>query len=249
MAGTIKAILIDDEKSARDVLANLLMKFCPSVEVLDQCADVMSAKRSIEKHHPDLVFLDIEMPRIAGHEILKHIDEIDFEIVFVTAYDHYAIKAFEVAAIDYLLKPIDIDRLVAAVQKVVAQLDLKKQKVQYDVLTQALEERTVTQLVISEGGYHKVVAVDEIIAIEAQESYSKLHTTSNTFLASKNLKHFETVLEENQGFFRCHKSWIVNFKHVVKYQKTAGTILLNQDLLARLSKYRKEAFELALQRA
>jgi two-component system LytT family response regulator len=110
----IKAIIVDDEESARDVLQNLLLLFCPNVEVVAKCENVLKAVDAINKEQPDLVFLDIEMPNYAGYEIVNFFDKINFEIIFVTAYDQYAVRAFEVAAIDYLLKPIDIDRLKAS---------------------------------------------------------------------------------------------------------------------------------------
>src|SRR6478735_3401789 len=115
---TIRAILVDDEESARDVLQNLLQRFCPEVTLVAKCENVMLAVDVIKKEKPDLVFLDIQMPNYAGYEIVKFFDKVDFEIVFITAYDQYAIRAFEIAAIDYLLKPIDIDRLKLAVKRV-----------------------------------------------------------------------------------------------------------------------------------
>ena len=120
----IRAILVDDEESARDVLENLLKRFCPEVELLAKCTNVEQAVASIRELQPDLVFLDIEMPNYAGYEIVKFFPEINFELIFVTAYDKYAIRAFEVSAVDYLLKPIDIDRLKNAVSRVMKQLSV-----------------------------------------------------------------------------------------------------------------------------
>ena len=114
----IKAILVDDEESARDVLENLLRRFCPEIDLLDKCNNVEQAVESIKQHKPNLVFLDIEMPNYAGYELVDFFTEIDFEIIFVTAYDQYAIKAFEVSAVDYLLKPIEIERLKESVSRV-----------------------------------------------------------------------------------------------------------------------------------
>lgn len=243
MAEKITAILVDDEERARDVLANLLARFCPSIALLGTYANVRAAVEGVKKHQPQVVFLDIEMPNYAGHEILGFFEEIDFEIVFVTAYDSYAIKAFEVAAVDYLLKPVDIQRLQAAVEKVQEKIASHTAYRHYQVLRESLAADRIKNLVISEKGYQVVVPVEEIIAIEAQESYSKVYTLKKTYVASKNLKHFEGLLVHNTNFFRTHKSWIINLRELIKYNKTSGDIQLPNGIEAKLSKYRKEAFE------
>ena len=107
----MRSIIVDDEESARDVLSALLHRYHSEIEVIDKCTNVEEAVSSIKKYNPELIFLDIEMPRFAGYEILNFFENVDFKIIFVTAYDQYAIKAFELAALDYLLKPIDPDRL------------------------------------------------------------------------------------------------------------------------------------------
>ena len=118
MSNTIQAIIVDDEQSARDILTNLLARFCPQVEVLGAYSNVPAAAAAIKELKPQLAFLDIEMPNYSGFEIVDFFHEVNFEMVFVTAYDQHAIKAFEVSAVDYLLKPIDIERLQSAVEKV-----------------------------------------------------------------------------------------------------------------------------------
>src|SRR3989338_4013155 len=121
----LKAILIDDEESARNVLSNLMARFCPEVNILQTCANVTEAIDAINTHQPDVVFLDIEMPNYSGFELVNFFEKVNFEIVFVTAYDKYAIKAFEVSAVDYLLKPIEIDRLKQAVERLITKTNLK----------------------------------------------------------------------------------------------------------------------------
>ena len=122
---TLRTIIVDDEQSAQDVLENLLDRYCPSVQLLDKCSNVEEAVASIEKNQPDIVFLDIEMPNYAGYELVSFFETVNFDIIFITAYDHYAIKAFEVSAVDYLLKPVDIERLKSAVDKVQEKKDRK----------------------------------------------------------------------------------------------------------------------------
>jgi len=187
------------------------------------------------------------MPNYAGHEILDFFDEIAFEIIFVTAYDSYAVKAFEVAAVDYLLKPVDIDRLKESVEKARLKIASKSISKQYAVLKESLTSDYVKNLVIAEKGDQNIIAVDQIVAIEAQESYSCIHTKEKKYIASKNLKHFEGLLEHNKNFFRTHKSWIINFDELLTYNKSNGDVQLSHNLSAKLSKYRKEEFEALLQ--
>lgn len=243
---SIKAILVDDEESARDVLENLLRRYCPEVVLLEKCTNVLQAVEAIRVHRPAVVFLDIEMPNYAGFEIIRFFETIDFEIIFVTAYDQYALRAFEISAVDYLLKPIDIDRLKASVAKVQKRIDLKQTAERMQLLSETLETNQLKNIALVDKGYQSIVALNEIIAIEAQESYSTVHTLQKKFLISKNLKHFERLLQEAPDFIRVHKSWMVNTKHLVNYSKSDLTINLEGGIQAKLSKYKKEEFESAL---
>lgn len=239
----LTAILVDDEEGARDVLENLLKRFCPNVTLLAKCNNVEQAVLSIQEHKPQLVFLDIEMPNYAGFEIVRFFEEIDFEIVFVTAYDHYAIRAFEVSAVDYLLKPIDIDRLKSAVQKVSTNVHIKDAAERMKSLTKTLETKELSSLILNDKGYQYVVELKDIVAIEANESYSVVYTPERKFVASKNLKHFERLLSESPGFIRVHKSWMINKLHMKNYSKSELTIHMSNGLITRLSKYKKAEFE------
>jgi two-component system LytT family response regulator len=242
----IKAILVDDEEAARDVLENLLCRFCPEVELIAKCENVLQAVDVIKTQQPDLVFLDIEMPNYSGFEIVTFFKEINFEIIFVTAYDQYAIRAFEVAAIDYLLKPIDIERLKNAVARVVQQRNIEQQSQRLSLLSNTLKSKQLKNIVISDKGQQNIIAIDHIIAIEAQESYCTIHTSDKTFVASKNLRHFETVLENIPQFFRVHKSWLVNKDCIKHYSKSDLSIQLSNGLTTKLSKYKKAEFEEAI---
>jgi two-component system LytT family response regulator len=242
----IRAILVDDEEGARDVLENLLLRFCPDVELIAKCNHVLQAVDVINKEQPDLVFLDIEMPNYSGFEIVTFFKDLNFEIIFVTAYDQYAIRAFEIAAIDYLLKPIDIERLKNAVARVVQQRNIEQQSQRLSLLSNTLESKQLKNIVISDKGQQNIVSIESIIAIEAQESYCTIHTSEKTYIASKNLKHFETVLESVPDFFRVHKSWLVNKKCIKQYSKSDLSIQLSNGLTTKLSKYKKAEFEEAL---
>lgn len=242
----IRAILVDDEESARDVLENLLARFCPQVELVAKCNNVLQAVETIKKEQPDLVFLDIEMPNYAGYEIVNFFKEVNFQIVFVTAYDQYAIRAFEIAAIDYLLKPVDIERLKMAVSRVLQSIHKEQSSEKINLLSQTLESKQIKNLIISDKGQQHVVSIDTIIAIEAQESYCIIHTTQKNLIASKNLKHFETILEAIPVFFRVHKSWIINQQFLKHYSKSDLSIHMSNGLITKLSKYKKAEFEAAI---
>lgn len=243
----LRAILVDDEESARDVLENLLSRFCPEIELLAKCENLTKAVEAINLYKPDLVFSDIEMPNYAGYEIVNFFKEINFDIIFVTAYDQYAIRAFEVAAIDYLLKPIDIERLKISVKRVQEKRHSNQQNERLSVLSNTLESKQLKNLIITDKGQQNIISIDTIVAIEAQESYCMIHTTDKRkFVASKNLKHFETVLEELPQFFRVHKSWLVNKNYIQNYSKSDLSIKLSNGLTTKLSKYKKAEFEAAI---
>lgn len=242
----ITAIIVDDEESARSILGNLLSRFCPSISVLGSYANVEAAVHSINALKPKLVFLDIEMPNYSGFEIVNFFEKVDFEMVFITAYDKYAIRAFEVSAVDYLLKPIDIDRLKEAVQRVEKRLG-QGSGFDRELLAESLQSKTVNRISVSIKGYQTILEVKDIVAIEANESYSHILTTDGSqHLVSKNLKHFETLLADNPNFFRSHKSWVINLDMLEKYNRSTGDIILSGGLVAKLSKYRKEEFETAV---
>jgi len=237
---------VDDELSARDVLENLLIRFCPEVELVAKCESVETAVACIENLEPDLVFLDIEMPNYAGYEIVGFFKEIDFEIIFVTAYDQYAIRAFEISAMDYLMKPIDIGRLKDAVGRIMKQKHLEKQAQRIALLTETLENKQLRNIIITDKGQQYVVAIEKIIAIEAQESYCIIYTREKRLMASKNLMHFETLFKPLAQFFRTHKSWIINKEYIEAYSRSELSIKLKNGIVTKLSKYKKAEFEASL---
>ncbi len=243
MTKTVNAILVDDEERARNVLSTLLATNCPQVNLMDQCKNVKEAVESIKKNKPDVVFLDIEMPEHAGYEIIHFFDEIHFEIIFVTAYDQYAIKAFEMSALDYLLKPIEIKRLKEAVSKLEEKLGSRKLEENYRLLLENMEKESIDKIVIPHNREQVILPLEKIVAIEAKESYSIIHTNeSKNYMVSRNLKHFESLLEDT-SFFRSHKSWLINMDKVQSYSKKQLEITLEGGLSTKLSKYKKPNFE------
>lgn len=239
----MKAILVDDEESARNVLSNLLARFCPEVELCARCENVLQAVDAIETHQPDLVFLDIEMPNYSGFEIVQFFEKINFQIIFITAYEQYALKAFEIAAIDYLLKPIDIERLKNAVSRTNDRINLLEQAERLSVLKNTLQTKQLENLVVSDRGQQHILPLNDIIAIEAMESYCTIHTVKRQFTVSKNLKFYENMLEENNQFIRSHKSWLLNVQKVERYSKTELSVEMTNGLMTKLSKYKKNEFE------
>jgi two-component system LytT family response regulator len=244
---TINAIIIDDEPRARRVLNNLLLKNTLDITILAECNGIKPAVAKIKELKPDVVFLDIQMPHYSGYEIVNFFDKIDFEIVFVTAYDDYIMKALELCAIDYLVKPIDRERLSQALKKLQFRLDEKDRLSKYETLLNTINSKEFTQIVIPELGNRRVLNLKELIAIEADGAYSKFHLIqSKSIIASKNLKYFEDVLPKKGGFFRSHRGWIVNLKYIKTINRTKGTLNLENEIEAKLSRSRYSEFDLAL---
>jgi two-component system LytT family response regulator len=243
----INAIIVDDEESARNVLSSLLTRCCPEINVVAKCVDVPEAVEHIKRLNPDVVFLDVQMPNYAGYEIANFFDDITFEIIFVTAFDQYAIKAFELSAIDYLVKPINRLRLAEAINRLKDKVEQKSTKENYEVLLESIKQKEFEKIIIPELGNKRVLLLKNIIAIEAKGAYSNVYLMDNkNVLVSKNLKYFETVLPENSTFFRAHKSWVINLRHMETYSNSKHQITLGGNIVAKLSKYRLTEFEAEL---
>lgn len=224
----MRTIIIDDESKSRKTLQALLESFCPEVEVVAEAHSVASGLEAIRDHKPDLVFLDIEMPSGSGFELLEAIPHPNFQIVFCTAYDQYAIKAFKYSALDYLLKPIDPDELVRTINKARSQDAFKSNMVRLNVLVENLKQHEVQRkkLLLKGQKASEVVTLKDILYIEASVSYSQVHLAEGRIVvSSNNLKTYEDMLEEFQ-FFRIHKTWLVNLNHIQRYEKQDGTSVI-----------------------
>jgi two-component system LytT family response regulator len=239
----IRAVIIDDEKLARDVIFNYLGEYCPDVEVISQASSVSSGLAAIRKALPDLVFLDIEMPDGNGFDLLRMFEKIDFKIIFVTAYSEYAMRAFRFSALDYLLKPVKIDELVEAVARVrSANLTGISPEIINSLLTN-IRSSTPGQstIVIPNIKGFEVLKVSEIIMCQADGYCTNLWLSGNRkVVSSKNLKHFNGLLED-QGFMRVHHSYLVNLGHVTGYARQ-GEITLTEGLKAFLGDSYKNDF-------
>ena len=241
----IKAILIDDEDRATSVLANLLQRTTSNIDIVAKCSSLVDGVKHIKELQPNVVFLDVQMPNYAGYEIVNFLDTIDFEIIFVTAFDHYALKAFELNAIDYLVKPIDRTKLALAIQKLETKLKQEATIVDYQTLLKTIKSKEYNKIVIPELGNRRIINLEDIIAVEADGAYSTLHLRDNkTITTSKNLKYFEETLPQKTSFFRSHRTWIINLNYLELLNKTEQIITLaNGTIKAKMSRARIEDFE------
>ncbi len=241
----IKAILIDDEQSARNVLTNLLERTSSNINIVATCANLEDGVKHIKTLQPNVVFLDVQMPNYAGYEIANFFDTINFEIIFVTAYDQYAIKAFELNAIDYLVKPINRKKLDLALRKLEEKLTKEAELIDYQALLKTIKDKNYKKIVIPEIGNRRVVNLDGIIAIEADGAYSKIHLKENIIITtSKNLKYFESILPKDSLFFRSHRAWIINLDAIEFLNKTTLSITLAKGAVkAKISRARIADFE------
>jgi two-component system LytT family response regulator len=218
----MKAIIIDDEKRARVSLALLLQEYCPQISVVAECENLPEGVKAIRKLQPDLVLLDIEMPGHSGLELLDFFDEndVNFSIIFTTAYNEYALQAFKFSAVDYLLKPINPEQLTEAI----ARLEKQKQKVaNYKLLKETINQDSLTKIAVPSGNTLIFIDTTKISYIKGEGAYSEVFCNNGTkHLVSRNLKNFEDILCLDTRFMRVHKSYIVNFEQVVAYNKSDG---------------------------
>lgn len=238
----IRCVIVEDEEMARNVLKSLLAQYCPDVMVCAEADDVVSGKNMIETFRPDLVFLDIEMPGGSGFKLLTSMENIDFEVVFITAYEQFAIKAIRHDALDYILKPIDPKELVAAVEKVNEAKYKKTLKKQYDNLLKNLnpEQLVVRKISLSTADKIHLIDVDDIIRCESDNYYTIIFFKDGTnLMVSKTLKEIDQKLEE-YDFVRTHKSHLVNMRCIMNFIKDEMMVLMTDGTKVPVSKRKKE---------
>lgn len=209
-----KIIIIDDEPLARSIVKEYLQQH-PQLELLAECGDGFEGVKAIQQHQPDLVFLDIQMPKINGFEMLELLERQP-AVIFTTAFDEYAIRAFEAHAIDYLLKPFNQERFDKAIAKWTEQRSTGKENTTAELLeTAALSPAQNQRIVVKNGSKIKIIPVHEVFYLEAADDYVKIHTKEGYFLKNKTMNHFEKVLDGNQ-FVRSHRSFIVNVQQITR---------------------------------
>jgi two-component system LytT family response regulator len=239
----LRTIVIDDEKLSREVICNYLKAYCIDIDVVATAASVKTAYKAINKYHPDFVFLDIEMADGKGFDLLMMFEKIDFKVIFVTAYSEYAVKAFRFSAVDYLLKPVKIDELISAIEKIKS---LGEQVPGIDLLSELMKNLNKVSalprtLVIPHLKGFDVLKVSEIIMCMADGYCTNFFVTGDRkYTSSKNLKHFDEMLEE-MNIIRVHHSYLVNLNHVLSYSRQ-GEILLGEGHKAYLGDSYKNHF-------
>ena len=239
----IRCILIDDESDNRENLRLLLDKYCPQVEVLAEAASAEEGIKKIREHQPDLLFLDVEMPEGSGFDLLKRIGTIDFEVVFVTAYNHYAVKAIKFNALDYLLKPVDIDELVQAVEKVAGKLSNRQPDQKLHNLLANLNQQSGQQkrLPLATTDRLHFIPIEEIIHLESESNYTRFFIlNSDPLLVAKTLKEYEAILS-GYNFIRPHQSHLVNPHYIKTFVRhDGGYLLLTDETRIEVARSRKE---------
>lgn len=240
----LKSVIVDDEAKSRESLRILIEDFCDDVKVCASCQNVDEGIDAIEKYKPEVVFLDIQMQRETGFDLLTRIKDINFEVIFTTAYSEYAIKAFKFSAIDYLLKPIDISELKEALGKVNKKLNdnfaLRLQHLMQNLRTNSFENSKLA-LPTTEGLYF--VKVSDIVYCEASSNYTEIVTgDGKKHIVSRTLKEYDEMLTDH-NFYRIHNSYLINLNAIKKYVRgEGGYVVMNNDRSLDVSKRKKEGF-------
>lgn len=212
----IRTLIIDDEEPARMLVRKFLEDFS-EIEVLGECADGFTAVKSINEHNPDLMFLDVQMPKLSGFELLEIIEHKP-QVIFTTAYDSYAIKAFDENAVDYLLKPFSRERFADAVKKVVGRIASQTEQNFTEVIALAEEETEILQrIAVKSGSKIEIIAIGDIVYLESEGDYVMIHTKEGKFLKEKTMKYFEQHLDPDT-FIRIHRSYIININEISRIE-------------------------------
>jgi two-component system LytT family response regulator len=234
----LKTIIVDDEPDSIDLLKIELTQHCPQVEITGIYTSSLKAVNDIEKLQPDLLFLDIEMPAMNGFEMLEKILHLNFSVIFITAYNQYALKAFRFNAVDYLVKPIDTTELIEAVAK--AERKIKPTAAQLNLVQRQLHGELPKKIAIPASTGVSFIDLDEIVYVEASNNYSKLLLTDKkVFTISKTLKDVQEVLEESH-FLRVHRQYIINLNHVKQFNRNEGILTMGNGDHIPIARNQKE---------
>jgi two-component system LytT family response regulator len=238
----MNAVIIDDEQDSRQVLSSYITTYCPDVRICGFGESVATGLSEIQKHQPDIVFLDIEMPYGNGFDLLDRVEHVTFETVFVTAFDHYAIQALNQSAAYYLLKPIDIDELVKAVEKIMKERSGESYTQHARILLENRRPGTQKIMLPTLEGF-EIVAIDKILYCEAADNFTKFYFESRApLMICRTLKYFEDILTEHK-FLRIHRSFLINPDFVIRYSKgKGGYVTMKNDQELEVSPARKKEF-------
>jgi two-component system LytT family response regulator len=242
----MKAILVDDEPDGIRTLKKLLELHCPEVEIAATCSSAIIAEQKLKEIRPDLVFLDVQMPGKSGLDMLAELPEKDFEVIFVTAHNEYVLQALQFSAVDYLMKPVDEDRLVEAVERVKKRLKEEKDGLQAEALLHNINKAgspMEMRLCLPTLKGFTIVKLEEIVYCEAQRSYTIFRLVNNkTIVISKPLFDYDRILADTV-FLRIHKSFLINLIHVKEYIRgEGGTVVMSNGMEIEVSRRKKELF-------
>lgn len=236
MEKIFKAIIVDDEAPARHIIREYLKKE-ERINVVGECSNGFEALKMIQELKPDIMFLDVQMPKISGLELLEVLDDCP-AVIFTTAFDQYALKAFELNAIDYLLKPFSVDRFNQAIIKVIDKLQNNETVNVKPLLDNTQTTETLNRLVVKSGSKIVVIAINDILYFEAQEDYVMIHTAQNRYMKSQTMRFYESNLPTDQ-FVRIHRSYIVNVNRVERlepYDKESYVAVLSPEVKLKVSR-------------
>ncbi|MFM7724220.1 MAG: LytR/AlgR family response regulator transcription factor [Bacteroidota bacterium] len=238
-----KVLIIDDEKRIRDFVKRMIDSFGLNVEVFTDGENVETGMNAIKTLKPDIVFLDIQMPDGTGFDLLNQVGEKSFELIFITAFQEYAIMAIKFSALDYILKPIDAEELKTALQNAIDTIEFKKEETQYEALIHNLNNHQKRKLVLKTQESVHVVDLSEIIRCEADKNYTFFYLNNGKkILVSRTLKDFELLLA-NHGFFRAQQSHLINLEYIERYDKSeGGSVVMKDGAAVPLSTAKKDQF-------
>jgi len=228
----IRVLIIEDEPKASRLLGEMLKEIEEGIEVVEICQDLPSAIKSIKQNKPELIFLDVELPVYSGLQLLEFLtpEEISFKIIFTTASNQHAVRAFDMSAVDYVLKPIQHDKLKNAIQKFMENRMVNSAET-YSALRDNINPGGVKKMVVPVFNGFEILKLEEIVYIKAEGSYAKIFlNNAPPLLVSHNLKFFEDLLREQQNFIRIHRSYLANVQYAKKITRTEGTILILENL-------------------
>lgn len=242
----MKAVLIDDENKARNVLRTLLNEDCPEITDIQEASDLISGVALIKSLEPEIVFLDIEMPEHSGLEIASFFSDskLEFQIIFTTAYDQYAIEALKLSAIDYILKPIDSDELVEAVQKAKKAIEANNITNKLSQIEKTFQQLSLNKIALEVPKGILFVSHEDIILFEADGVYTKVYLKNGKVeLISKTLKHFADQLVDKSIFYKPHRSYLINLKYMSQFVKKDGYhIILENNKTIPIARDKREEF-------
>lgn len=238
-----KALIIDDENRTRDLIAKMINSFGLDIEAIPAGENVQSGIRAIEEHRPDIIFLDIQMPDGTGFDLLRAIPDKNFEVIFITAHEEFAIKAIKFSALDYILKPVDPEELKAAVERALDAMGDKRDERQFEALQNNISAQQKRRLVLKTQESVHVVDLDQIIRCESDRNYTSFYLTEGRkILVSKTLKEFETLLI-GYNFIRVQQSHLINLDYVDRYNKgNGGSVVMRDGSEVPLSPAKREIF-------